>query len=158
MQVIDGRLDAISYKKRGLKINGAWYDAGDKVDFNDLEKGTTYRFVIADDQKTVIEVMQEKSNGKKVSKKVVKQAKMGNVDLTTINQRLQKLEEQVGQILTTLERGNGYRAAFNVLLDELEDVKKLQRNRDEWTVCVIKQMMSEIEELKKKLNGGGKGE
>jgi len=158
MREITGYVDAVSYKNRGIKIGGKWYNASSKLNLNELEVGKEYRFVLGDNEKTILEVIAETGNGKKVSKKVVKQAKMGNVDLITINQRLQKLEDQVARILATLERGNGYRTAFNVMLDEIEEIKRMQRNRDEWTVVVIKQLMAEVDEIKKKLNGGEKNE
>ena len=41
---IIGKLEAISYKKRSVKIEGMWFNCSKNLELNDLEKGKIYEF------------------------------------------------------------------------------------------------------------------
>ena len=167
MRELVAQLDALSYKKRGLKFGGEWFNTSDKIDFNELEKGAWYQVFVDENSNMIVELIRadkpqierktQRRSSSTQSYKAILQAHKEAID--TLNKRLAEIEEK-------LQKGNGYQRAFEVLVENYSKLEKRIDNLESWAVMTIQALNREVIRLKteiavlkaEKKEQGGKSE
>jgi len=153
MREFNATLEAISFRKRGIKLDGQWYDAGEKVNLDELERNAKYQVFVSEDGKTVLEMIRsDKPQTEAKSRKRTRKAEDYRAVLEDHKRCIEQLQKDMEVLKKKIENGNGFVKAFDLIATEYSDQKRRIDNLETWAVITIQQVVKELNRLKAEID------
>ena len=94
--IVIGTLEAVSYKKRSIKVEGVWFRVNGNVDLKTLEKNKRYRFVFEKSKIVGAEEFKLEENAEREKKESATNVKIdiSFSDILDLVKKVKEIEEK----------------------------------------------------------------